>query len=300
MSGAELLTVWDVDENPSYDVRRTSPTQPLLIAIRTHAGRGILELAGGRTFDLAAGTFLVVENERIARYRCATSRWAFWWFEHRVGGPLPCPLYEPIPCPVARDEAAIVSRIMTSLRHPHAAHRIHASALFLGLVTRWSRERPASPGQSRHQATVQKTIDEMHRRLGEGWTVREMAKSATMSERLFRKVFLETTGRSPKQFYDGLRIDAATELLRLGIHSVKEVANRLGFANPFHLSRIYRTKVGVPPSKVRTPETRLQVGRQAERPETGRRASGVRRPHQHFFSHCARRAHPPQSRAQEP
>lgn len=206
-------------------------------------------------FDLTPGTFLVVENERIARYNCAADRWAFWWFEHKVVGPPPYPLYDLMPCSVARDEAAIVSKMMTALRNPHGAHRMHASALFLGLATRWSMERRTTAARSRHQATVQRTIDEMHRRLGDGWTVSGMATFSGMSERLFRQVFRKHTGQGPKRFYDSLRLDAATELLRLGVHSVKEVAGRLGFSSPFHLSRVYRARFGVPPSRANTADT---------------------------------------------
>lgn len=251
VSGIDLLTVWDVDEVPSYDVKRPSPAPPCLVAVRTHAGLGRLELWGGRVFDLTPGTFAVFENERIARYRCAAGRWAFWWFEHRTVGPAPYPLYELLRCPPAKDEPGLVSRIMTSLRHPHAAYRMNASALYLSLATRWSRERQSSTGAPRHGGTVQRVIDEMYRRIGERWPVAEMARSAGVSERLFRQAFVDATGEPPKRFNDRLRLDAAAELLRLGTHSVKEVAARLGFANQFHLSRAYRARFGVPPSRAR-------------------------------------------------
>jgi AraC-like DNA-binding protein len=251
VSGADLLTIWDVDETPSYDVRRASPATPRLIAVRTYAGRGLMHLWDGRVMELTPGTFVVAENEKIARYRCASDRWAFWWFEHRIAGPPPYPLYDVVPCRVQADEVSLIAQAMTALRHPHAAHRMSASALFLSLATRWARERPGADTASRHGAAIQRVIDEMHRRLGDRWSLAAMAKHAGMSERLFRQAFAGTTGQSPKQFYDRLRLDAASELLRLGTHNVKEVAARLGFANPFHLSRAYRARFGVPPSRAR-------------------------------------------------
>jgi AraC-like DNA-binding protein len=250
VSGVDLLTVWDVDETPSYDVKRPAPAPPRLIAVRTHSGKGTMHLWNGQAIDLTPGTFMVAENERIARYRCTADRWAFWWFEHRVVGSVPYPLYDLVQCPVQKDEPSLVSQVMTALRHPQAAHRVSASALFLSLATRWSRERPGTDDTSRPDATVQRVVDEMHRRLGDRWHVTGMAKHAGMSERKFREVFARTTGQSPKQFYDHLRLDASTELLRLGAHSVKEVAVRLGYSSPFHLSRAYRARFGMPPSKV--------------------------------------------------
>jgi AraC-like DNA-binding protein len=256
VSGVDLLTVWDVDETPTYDVKRETPNPPQLIATRTHAGRGRIELWDGRFFDLTSGTFAVFENERIARYRCTDERWAFWWFEHRISGPIPYPLYELLPCPVEHDEAVIVAQIMTSLRQAHSAHRMHASALFLSLSTGWSLKKQSCAAHPRHHEPVQHTIDEMYHRLGERWSVSAMSKHAGMSERLFRNVFAAVTGQAPKEYYDRLRLDAATELLRLGAHSVKEVAARLGYSSPFHLSRVYRARFGIPPSRARTPDSR--------------------------------------------
>jgi len=70
-----------------------------------------------------------------------------------------------------------------------------------------------------------------------------------MSERLFRDAFRDSTGESPKRFYDSLRLTMAHDLLRLGIHTVSEVAARLGYSSAFHLSKAYKQRFKIPPSR---------------------------------------------------
>ena len=67
----------------------------------------------------------------------------------------------------------------------------------------------------------------------------------------FRQVFAALTGQAPKRFYDGLRLEYGRGLLRLGIHKVADVAERLGFSSPFHFSRAFKKHFGKPPSEFR-------------------------------------------------
>jgi len=79
-------------------------------------------------------------------------------------------------------------------------------------------------------------------------SVKLMARKACMSEQHFRRVFHEVTGSSPKRFYDQLRMAWAEHMLRGGGKNVSEVADSLGFASPFHFSRVFRKHFGYPPS----------------------------------------------------
>ena len=82
-------------------------------------------------------------------------------------------------------------------------------------------------------------------------SVSKLARQAGMSERWFRSIFREITGQSPKEYYDILRLDTAAELLRMGRANVTQIAQRLGFSSPFHLSRAFKTRHGLSPSVYR-------------------------------------------------
>lgn len=70
-----------------------------------------------------------------------------------------------------------------------------------------------------------------------------------VSARHFRRIFLEATGLSPKQYLLNIRLNAAKSLL--GTMPVYQVAERVGFSNPLYFSRLFKSKIGVPPSQWR-------------------------------------------------
>ena len=59
--------------------------------------------------------------------------------------------------------------------------------------------------------------------------------------------FKDETGVSPQRTYRQLRIARSQELLASGA-SVSEVSDAMGFATPYHFSRLFAQVVGVPPS----------------------------------------------------
>ncbi|MEI6212410.1 MAG: AraC family transcriptional regulator, partial [bacterium] len=252
VAGLTLRTVWNVDQGPSYDIRRTGPVADLLIAVRTHRGLGRIVLHN-RTLDLEPGTFLLVRNSAIQRYHCAAKVWAFWWFEFSANGSLPCGLEELIRSPLQMPaESAAIGEIMTALRSPNTLRRMHASAGLAWLMTGWLAKRsnpPANKGLPlQRREAIERVVQTMHTRLDGSWTIPAMAVRAGMSERLFRNAFAVVTGIPPKLFYWRLRLDAAKEHLRLGQSSIKDLASLLGFSSPFHLSREFKRRFGVPPS----------------------------------------------------
>ncbi len=63
------------------------------------------------------------------------------------------------------------------------------------------------------------------------------------------EVFKSYTSMTPYQFYISVKIRRAKELLEPGDLSIKEVAFRLGFSDQYYFSRLFRKKVGLPPSR---------------------------------------------------
>ena len=125
-----------------------------------------------------------------------------------------------------------------------------ASAQLLRFLYEWRVKLSGVERRSPYAEAVRRVIDGMHARIDGLWPVSEMALEARLGERRFRQVFEEETGCSPKSYYDRIRMDYATELLRLGCYSVAEVSCQLGFSNPFNFSRAFRRVKGFPPSSL--------------------------------------------------
>lgn len=80
---------------------------------------------------------------------------------------------------------------------------------------------------------------------------KELASSLNLGYSYFRKMFKKHTGVSPGQYHLHLRLMRAKELLLSTDMSIKEVAYETGFESTHYFSRLYKNKMGVPPSEVR-------------------------------------------------
>jgi len=65
--------------------------------------------------------------------------------------------------------------------------------------------------------------------------------------RHFRRQFQKAVGVAPHRYLLNLRLNHAKSLLRS--HPVAEVASRVGFNDPLYFSRLFKRKVGVPPTR---------------------------------------------------
>lgn len=82
------------------------------------------------------------------------------------------------------------------------------------------------------------------------WSVREMAAELGMSESSFAHTFSREVGQAPAAFVRKVRCQLARTFLEEGL-SVAETAERLGFSNPFHFSRVFKSATGVAPSTLK-------------------------------------------------
>jgi transcriptional regulator GlxA family with amidase domain len=79
----------------------------------------------------------------------------------------------------------------------------------------------------------------------------ELAKRASLSERHFRRVFLDQTGTTPARFVERVRVEAARELLERTTTPVDAVAAGCGFGSPETMRRAFLRGVGVGPADYR-------------------------------------------------
>jgi AraC-like DNA-binding protein len=94
---------------------------------------------------------------------------------------------------------------------------------------------------------VKKLIKEIQLSPEKWWTVREMSEYCNLSEMHFRRVFREHTGMAPKIYIDNLKIQKAARALSGSDDSITEIAESLGYTDPFHFSRRFKQLTGLSP-----------------------------------------------------
>lgn len=87
--------------------------------------------------------------------------------------------------------------------------------------------------------------------LGNKIDLLQVADDVGMSYDLFRHQFTARLGRSPMAYRNERRLEVAATWLRLTSIPSREIAERLGYSDQFHLSRRFREHFGTPPSAYR-------------------------------------------------
>jgi len=82
-------------------------------------------------------------------------------------------------------------------------------------------------------------------------TREQLAEYAGLSPSRFHAIFQEATGIAPMQYVQRLRLRRAQELLLATDLSIKQIADAIGFNDPFHFSRLFKRDAGVSPRAYR-------------------------------------------------
>lgn len=94
---------------------------------------------------------------------------------------------------------------------------------------------------------VTRAIRFMYRHLDCELTLAELSRAMGLSQSSLSAVFRRCTGRAPMDFFTRLKMKEACNLLRSGTAYVYEVAQRLGYKDPYYFSRAFKKVTGVSP-----------------------------------------------------
>jgi AraC family transcriptional regulator len=98
---------------------------------------------------------------------------------------------------------------------------------------------------------IRKITELMAGNLAADFCLARFAQEADMSEFHFSRMFKRTTGRSPSQYFIGLKMERARNLLRTTRKSVIEVGLEVGYTNPSHFAQVFRRETGLSPGSYR-------------------------------------------------
>ncbi len=79
-------------------------------------------------------------------------------------------------------------------------------------------------------------------------TLKDICSQFLQGKTQLCKIFRESTGQSPMDYYMNLKINEAKKLIREKNHSVTEISDMLGYSSIHIFSRAFKKAVGMPPT----------------------------------------------------
>lgn len=104
-------------------------------------------------------------------------------------------------------------------------------------------------GESLQHEALRRVREQVHERLTEPWTVKRMATAVALGESRFAALYRQCFGMSPIEDLIQARLRHAQWLLTNRHTTVGEAAEKSGFRNIPHFSRLFRRRVGCSPSE---------------------------------------------------
>lgn len=96
---------------------------------------------------------------------------------------------------------------------------------------------------------LEPVFDFIHEHIYQTIRVKDLATVAGMSEKYFISYFKQTLGLTPGRYIYQLKMNRARELLYSKRYSIQQIANMLGYPDPYSFSKAFKKYYKVPPSK---------------------------------------------------
>ncbi|RKN43740.1 helix-turn-helix domain-containing protein [Streptomyces hoynatensis] len=278
---AGLVTVGCLDEPPGYAVRRPVGARSWLFTWTT-AGRGLLR-QGGTAAEAGAGELVVLGPGVPHHYAVApgAGHWAFWWVHCQAraawGGWLRPSLLGDRLYAVRRVPRELWPRVTGAFRRMHADARWAGEAAPPGpepepvparvavaqgaaarelalsgleeviVLATAAAAAPGAGAAGRVDPRVRRAAALLAADPGAAHTVESLAAHVALSPSRLAHLFAEQLGQSPMRALRDARLRHAAQLLEATGLPVERVAAASGFASPYHFSRVFRQRYGLPP-----------------------------------------------------
>ncbi|NQU42519.1 helix-turn-helix transcriptional regulator [bacterium] len=206
--------------------------------------------------ELRPGHLYLIPARTPMAYFCPRHVIISWThFDARVlGGVL---LFDHIPVPRETqppDCASIrerFARLIVSREEDTPASLLEAQGLLLQILAPFFASMQSTLPINRDLVRFRDLLEMIDRRLDQPLRVTELARIAHLEPTYFCRLFTRALGIPPSRYILQRRIERAQMLLLQTDLPIRAIAARLGFSDPFHLSRTFKKMIGTAPSDFR-------------------------------------------------
>ena len=146
----------------------------------------------------------------------------------------------------------LFGRIIRETAEKRAGYELATKAALLELLVFLHRGSATEPdGRGPSVEAIQRAVRFLEANYARPLVLGDIAGAVHLSPIYFGRLFRTATGLTPMAYLRGLRMDRAKRLLREEELSVAQVADAVGFADPYHFSRVFRQHEGLAPTRYR-------------------------------------------------
>ncbi len=230
------------------------------IFIHCSEGHGWCQ-CGGKKYPVGPSDLVVIPPHEPHAYAAdPCDPWTIHWF-HAVGTRVPVFARElgttrdqpVLRLPVELALVSLFEEMLDTLEQGYApAHLLYASQILSHLLGRmlWCRHQTGRETSDPHHQVAQ-SLSFMKQHLAKRVRVHDLAKLAGLSVSHYSALFRELTGYAPMEYFIGMRMHQARQLLDTTSLSIKEIAAQVGYDDPLYFSRAFHEMNDVSPSQYR-------------------------------------------------
>lgn len=247
--GIDYLSVSAGTENSDYCLTHQHNAWVIVGSLEGHAR----VTRGSFCVDIAPGSVYIIPPSLSFQERnIGTTHWK--WMVLMVYTTGDVPFLANFPYTPAVFQANVFffeqfARLLMSVNQQEASDQLLAFGLLLELLSAYQQTSSApQTGTKTESAFLACATSFMQDHLYQPISLLEVAENCQMSPSSFSHRFKAETGMTPMNWLTRARIAIARRLLLEG-RTASTTAEELGFANPFHFSRVFTRIVGVAPSQ---------------------------------------------------
>ncbi len=147
---------------------------------------------------------------------------------------------------------SFVEKLETELSGRQPGYKAMAYAQFIELCGFLSRryETSSSP-KMKELSRISSVLNLMENNCSRIITISELTEVGGMSESTLLRIFHRTTGLSPVEYHNRLKIERICRMLDKTDKSITEIAYDMGFSDSNYMTRLFKKVTGVPPGQWR-------------------------------------------------